>query len=309
MCKKTINEIYPCWREDKSKFVKQSTIALYSFIAEKHLLPRFGAELQTDEGCVQQFALEMLDRGMSVRSVKQMLLVLQMIVRYGSKKGWIEYSRWDIHMPQGPAVEGVQVFRVAEQRKIMNYLDEHISSRNLGIYICLCTGMRIGEICGLKWEDIDVTEGVIYIKRTVSRVYKEFPDERRTQVMVSTPKTVNSVRAVPVNHDLLKKLRRIVPLMRGDFYVLSNNSKPLEPRIYRFYYTRIIRRLGVPILKFHSLRHSFATRCIENNCDYKAVSCILGHSSITTTLNLYVHPDMEERRKCVNKMFKGIRPR
>ena len=90
------------------------------------------------------------------------------------------------------------------------------------------------------------------------------------------------------------------------FYVISNDSKPIEPRTYRTYYKRLMKSLNIPAIKFHGLRHSFATRCIESNCDYKTVSVLLGHSDISTTLNLYVHPNMEQKKRCISKMFKSL---
>ena len=83
-------------------------------------------------------------------------------------------------------------------------------------------------------------------------------------------------------------------------------KKPTEPRTYRNYYKQLMDKLEIPKLKYHGLRHSFATRCIESNCDYKTVSVLLGHSNITTTLNLYVHPNMEQKKRCIAKMFKSL---
>ncbi len=103
---------------------------------------------------------------------------------------------------------------------------------------------------------------------------------------------------------MLRPLKKIV---NGKFHVLTNEEKPTEPRTYRNYYKRMMEQLNIPPLKFHGLRHSFATRCIESNCDYKTVSVILGHSDITTTLNLYVHPNMEQKKRCIDKVFKSIK--
>ena len=110
-----------------------------------------------------------------------------------------------------------------------------------------------------------------------------------------------------MNKELLKMLRPLKKIVNGKFYVLTNEEKPTEPRTYRNYYKRMMEQLNIPPLKFHGLRHSFATRCIESNCDYKTVSVILGHSDITTTLNLYVHPNMEQKKRCVDKVFKSIK--
>lgn len=109
-----------------------------------------------------------------------------------------------------------------------------------------------------------------------------------------------------MNKELLKMLRPL-KIVNGKFYVLTNEEKPTEPRTYRNYYKRMMEQLNIPPLKFHGLRHSFATRCIESNCDYKTVSVILGHSDITTTLNLYVHPNMEQKKRCIDKVFKSIK--
>ena len=125
--------------------------------------------------------------------------------------------------------------------------------------------------------------------------------------IIGTPKTQNSIRDIPMNKELLKMLRPLKKIVNGKFYVLTNEEKPTEPRTYRNYYKRMMEQLNIPPLKFHGLRHSFATRCIESNCDYKTVSVILGHSDITTTLNLYVHPNMEQKKRCIDKVFKSIK--
>lgn len=103
---------------------------------------------------------------------------------------------------------------------------------------------------------------------------------------------------------MLKPLKRIVNPV---FFVLTNDAKPTEPRTYRSYYKKLMTTLNMPQLKFHVLRHSFATRCIESKCDYKTVSALLGHSNITTTLNLYVHPNREQKKKVIEQMFKTLR--
>ena len=189
----------------------------------------------------------------------------------------------------------------------MNYIREHFTFKNLGIYICLSAGIRIGEICALTWGDIDTDTGVISIRKTIQRIYIVEEDNRHTELVLDTAKTKNSIRDIPMNRDLLKILKPIKKVVNESFYVLTNEAKPTEPRTYRNYYKKLMRELDIPKLKFHGLRHSFATRCIESNCDYKTVSVILGHSNISTTLNLYVHPNMEQKKKCIDQMFKLLR--
>ena len=102
---------------------------------------------------------------------------------------------------------------------------------------------------------------------------------------------------------IVKPLKKVI---NDDYYILTNDDRPTEPRTYRNYYKRLMEKLDIPKLKYHGLRHSFATRCIEVGCDYKTVSVLLGHSNISTTLDLYVHPNMEQKKRCISKVFKSL---
>ena len=189
----------------------------------------------------------------------------------------------------------------------MNFVQENFTFRNLGVYICLSTGIRIGEICALTWNDIDTENGIIYVRKTIQRIYIIENGKRHTELLLDTPKTKNSIREIPMTKDLLKILKPLKKIVNNNFFVLTNDAKATEPRTYRNYYKKMLESLNIPELKFHGLRHSFATRCIESNCDYKTVSVILGHSNISTTLNLYVHPNLEQKKKCIEQMAKMLR--
>ena len=166
--------------------------------------------------------------------------------------------------------------------------------------------MRIGEICGLRWDDIDTDSGLIRVRRTVERIYVPEGGRKHTELIIGPPKTRNSVRDIPMTSNLLEMVLPFKEASDGQSYVLTNSRRPTEPRTYRAYYRKLLEDLGIPHLKFHGLRHSFATRCIESNSDYKTVSVLLGHSNISTTLNLYVHPNMEQKRRCIDRMFKTL---
>ena len=189
----------------------------------------------------------------------------------------------------------------------MDYVQSHFTFMNLGIYICLCAGLRIGEVCALVWDDIDVETGIINISKTIQRIYVIEGAEKHTEVIIDTPKSKNSIRVIPIAKDLMKMIKPFKKVVNGSFYVLTNSSHPTEPRTYRNYYKRLMKELDMPKLKFHGLRHSFATRCIESKCDYKTLSVLLGHSKISTTLDLYVHPNFEQKQQCVEQMFRRLR--
>ncbi|KAA5226538.1 MULTISPECIES: tyrosine-type recombinase/integrase [Bacteroides] len=306
MSNKTIREIAEAWKEYKRPYVKQSTMAAYVLILENHVLPEFGDNDSLHEHEVQAFVLKKIERGLSVKSVKDILIVLKMVMKFGVKNEWMKHYEWDIKYPANNQPKELEVLSVANHKKILDYVQHNFTFMSLGIYISLCTGLRIGEICALKWSDINVADGTITVQRTIERIYVVEGDKKHTQLVINTPKTVNSCREIPMSKELLAMVKPMKKVVNGDFYVLTNEDKPTEPRTYRNYYNRLMEKLDIPKLKYHGLRHSFATRCIEAGCDYKTVSVLLGHSNISTTLNLYVHPNMEQKKRCINKMLKSL---
>ncbi len=304
---KTIKEVSELWKKDKQMFVKSSTVAVYTLHLENYILPKFGEKASIDETDVQGFVLDSIRHGLSQKTVKDMLIVLKMVIRFGAKHGWLQYQEWSIKFPTEQKKQELEVLSISHQKKLMQYVTDNFTFRNLGIYICLSTGMRIGEVCALKWSDIDLGTETIHVNRTIERIYIIEGNERHTELVIGTPKTKNSIREIPISKELMKLIRPLKKLMNDDYFVITNEAKPTEPRTYRNYYKQLLKQLDIPDLKFHGLRHSFATRCIESQCDYKTVSVILGHANISTTLNLYVHPNMEQKKKCINQMFKALK--
>lgn len=305
--KKTIKEIANFWKEDKRQYVKQSTMAVYLLSLENHILPVFGSKMGVTEEDVQAFALEKLSGGLSQKTVKDMLIVLKMVLRFGEKQGWLSHTEWRVKYPTSQPAIALPILTKANQKKLMTYLKDNFSFLNLGILVCLSTGLRIGEVCALRWSDIDMVTGTLYVNRTIERIYIVDTEKPHTELVVNTPKTKNSLREIPLSKELVRVLRPLMKIVNVNYYILTNDMKPTEPRTYRNYFNRLLRQLDIPRLKFHGLRHSFATRCIESHCDYKTVSVLLGHADISTTLNLYVHPNEEQKRNCIDKMMRNMK--
>lgn len=305
--KKSFAQIVELWKTDKKQYVKKSSFSAYTLLIENHLLPEFGNKHSVEETEVQAFVFQKLESGLSQKTVKDILIVLKMILKFGAKNKWLSYDPFEIQYPTVRESQFIEVLSRTHQKKIMNYIQEHFTFRNLGVYICLSSGMRIGEICALTWEDIDTDNGVLRVNRTIQRIYVIEDGNRRTELVLDTPKTKNSIREIPISKDLLRILKPFKKIVNPSFFVLTNDTKPTEPRTYRSYYKNLIKYLEIPEIKFHGLRHSFATRCIESNCDYKTVSVLLGHSNISTTLNLYVHPNMEQKKKAIEQMLKTLK--
>ncbi|WP_192351114.1 site-specific integrase [Algoriphagus sp. Y33] len=304
---KTLSEVITLWKTDKRQYIKKSSFSAYVLLIENHILPAFEDKTGLNESDVQSFVFQKLDQGLSQKTVKDILIVLKMILKFGTKNQWLENTPLDIRFPTEREKQHLEVLSKTQQKKIMNYVQEHFTFRNLGIYICLSTGLRIGELCALTWEDIDTDHGVIQVGKTIQRIYIIENDIRKTELILDSPKTKNSIREIPMSRDLLRLLKPIKKIVNPVFFVLTNDQKPTEPRTYRSYYQKFMKELDMPELKFHGLRHSFATRCIESKCDYKTVSVLLGHSNISTTLNLYVHPNMEQKKKAIEQMSRALR--
>ena len=303
----TFSEIVVLWKDEKRQYVKQSTYAAYCFLLQNHLLPAFGSMRDITDAAVQQFVNCKLSAGLSQKSVKDMLVVVKMVLSFGSRKGLLPPRQIRTVFPMEGQRREIQVLSLHDQRLLMAHIKHNFSFLNLGILISLGTGLRIGEICALRWEDIDVRNGVLHVSRTLHRIYLVDGEEKTTGLIIDKPKTRHSDRVIPMSRDLMSIMRPLRHLVRDNFYVITNTPVPIEPQRYRLYFKKLLKELRLPPIRFHDLRHSFATRCIESKCDYKTVSALLGHANISTTLDLYVHPDMEQKKKVVEAVNKMLR--
>lgn len=300
------SQVARAWTDYKKRYVKRSTICNYQLSLQRHLLPEFGALHDISEEQVQKFVIGKLRAGLSQKSVRDMLVVLRMVSRYGAKHFGLKQPDWEIRFPSRPAEPRLPVLSLRHHRKLLDYVNNNLSYRNLGILICLHTGMRIGEVCALTWGDVDISRGVISVSKTISRIYVAEGDGGHTELAVTSPKTRNSCREIPMTRSLQQQLKPLKAKAYSSDYVITNRQRPTEPRTYRAYFSRLLVKIGIPHLKFHGLRHSFATRCIEGKADYKTVSVLLGHSKISTTLDLYVHPGNDQKKRCIDRMIKHL---
>lgn len=299
-------DLVSLWKDEKVHYVKRSTFAAYSLLLKNHLLPEFGDYQDITEDVVQKFVISKIEDGLSQKSVKDMVIVLKMVLSFGMRKNVFPYRPLNVRYPTERVKNDLSVMNKADQKLIMNHIRKNLSNRNLGIYLSLSAGLRIGEVCALRWCDLDLKRGVIHVSKTVQRIYVIDEGIPHTELLLGTPKTAHSIREIPMSSDLIGILDSIVPGKYPYNYVMTDSPKPTEPRTYRNWYKSLLHELDLPDMRFHSLRHSFATRCIEGHCDYKTVSVILGHSDISTTLNLYVHPDMDQKRRCMERVCRVL---
>lgn len=294
------------WKMEKGRYVKVSTMAAYSLIIRNHLEPCFDLLDDVDQRSVQGMVDEKLASGMNASTIKGLLIVLKMILRFAERQGLVEHRTIEIRFPTQRIKPQMPVLSVNEEQRMLGYLSRHRGTYNLGLQICLLTGVRIGEVCALRWRDVDMAAGVIRIRRTVHRVYLIDKDPKHSELTIDFPKTASSYRDIPIIKELSDILNEYSKGNSPDRFVVSGRFSPAEPQTMRNHFKRVADSLDLSMSRFHGLRHTFATRCVESKCDYKTLSTILGHSNVGTTLNLYVHPGMEQKRKCVEEMIRSI---
>lgn len=296
------------WLEEKKNYVKESTYANYRTLIINHLVPEFGnmSLKDIDYNIIQKSILNWATEGrvdgkggLSIKTIKDMVVVLKMCLRDADIDERQITKHSGITYPVKKCTDKSLALNETQFKKYQEAILKNLNTETMGFLICLFTGLRIGELCALKWSDINMEEKIISINKTIQRIYiKNIDTKGMTHVTISAPKSPKSIRVVPIAEnifDVLYKRRQ-----DNKCYVITGTEKYIEPRLYRKHYLNFITENSLEYIHFHGLRHTFATRCIAAGADYKTVSELLGHASVNMTLNLYVHPHLDEKRKCVN---------
>ena len=311
----TVKALADEWLNYKASRVKSSTYMQYRFYLDRYILPLLGQnniiEINTDtidraasyyicEGSLRQGC------GLSPKTVNSILSVIKMLWQYAqSNKNYpVQLISITYYAPAAPKIS---VLSTTEQIKLVKRLQSEPDGISLGILISLFTGLRIGEVCGLRWGDISFQNATMRVERTVQRIQNPSPDREQTGktiLLITTPKTIHSVREIPLCQFLLKQLASYQH--DNSLYLLTCKKTCMEPRnLYRAY-KRIMKELDLGNYSFHALRHTFATRWIENGLDVKSLSEILGHEDIHITLKRYVHPSLSVKREQINRLAEDI---
>ena len=299
------------WLESIRGTVKESTYTRYHRTVHSYLAPALGRypASRLDSPLVGRLKEELLSgggrrrAGLSEKTVSDILSVLKMILLHAAGQGYPVINAAMIRSPRKNRkdVRVVPPEVIGRLEEVLLQSDDAVS---LGILLTLHTGIRSGELCGLRWGDINFCHRTLRISRTVERIADLEPGRAaRTKLVVSEPKTESSRREIPLPQELCRflKARRGSP----GAYLLTDSEKPSEPHTLYVRYRRLLRRHGFAGYTFHALRHSFATRGIASGFDVKSLSEILGHSDVTTTLRCYVHPSIEQKRRQMETLFDG----
>ena len=309
---KTLAQWMVYWMENELLgSVKESSYQTYKNQLNKHILPRLGnfelAALTPAE--VHAFLQELQHIGLSESMTRSVYRLLSAGIRAALDEGIIRRNPCKkIRIQRGERKEQ-RVLSQEEQKKTELALME---SGNLPAIVSMYTGLRLGEICSLKWKDIDWANGTITVRRTVQRLqHMEAENGRKTMLMIGSPKSYSSYRTIPVPAAILQKLKEISErtLQTGEAgeFIFSTTSRVTEPRTVQRRFERDMKTLGIAGVHFHTLRHSFATRLLELGVDIKTVSVLLGHGSPKTTLDCYAHSLLEYQRAAVDRLAAYVR--
>ena len=291
------------WLDNKKINLKESSFARYHQVIHGQILPYFkNIKLsKISKDIVDNFIKDKLNHGridgnggLSNKSVSDILNILLKIIGYGEKKHCISNFDYDINRPTIKNNE-LPILSRTDQDKLIQYLNDNLDHKKLGVLLALCTGIRLGELCALKWSDIDFDNRILSITKTLQRIKNTDPNSSsKTKMVITSPKSQKSIREIPLSSSLINILEKYKK--QGAIYILSGTTKYIDPRVYQDIFKRYIKEAVIDPINFHALRHTFATRAIEQKFDDKSLSELLGHATVRFTMERYVHSSVEIKR-------------
>ena len=283
------------WLNHIENTVKKSTYQKYCSIVKNHIDTNIIGSLPVrylSPNSYSNYTKSKLDSGaLSPKTVNDIVIVIGLSLSYAEEVYGIKKVR--LQRVKEPKKE-MRVLSIQEQKQLERYLYHDMNLYKFGVLLALYTGMRIGELCALQWDDI--RPDCIVISKTMHRIQ----DSNHTIIEITEPKTPSSVRAIPIPQflqSIIDKYRQ-----QNGYVLVNRNGKYVEPRLMQLNFKRMVEDCGLPKTNFHALRHTFATRCIEAGFDVKSLSEILGHADVKTTLNKYVHSSFELKQENMKRL-------
>ncbi|MDD5924074.1 MAG: site-specific integrase [Clostridia bacterium] len=308
--KKTFKDWISEWEEQKKQFVKESTLVNYENTVKNHIIPQLGeypiALISTS--LMKQFVMQKLNNGrldgnggLSAKTMTDILTIIKEVFKYAQCSGTQSMCNFE-QITIKKSIQEMRVLTRNEENRLLTVITNNMDIYKLGVYICLFTGIRVGELCALQWRNISFSDKTLKVDHTMQRL--QCGDEhgiKKTKIIVSDPKSFASVRVIPLPDFLLDMLRPFIG-KANSFVLASENKEYTEPRTMQNKFKKYLKEGQIAEANFHSLRHTFATRCIELGFDVKTLSEILGHSSVKITLDRYVHSSMEQKMLNMEKL-------
>lgn len=295
------------WFCHMKPLVKESTYRKYSNLWQSYIRPQLGHMQIPDisQSILEEYCTALLTsggskgEGLSAKTVSDTMSLIRCVLQFCiSKKIVVSCDTRMITVKQ--CTKKMRVLTVKEQQILCNHIYSDLSPQNVGVLFCLFTGIRVGEICALKWEDISFSENTVHIHQTMQRIQID-ETENKTKIIITTPKSTCSIRTIPLPDELISVLKTVRGSASG-YFLTGSDKRWIEPRTMQYHFKSLLKRCKIEDANYHALRHTFATRCVELGFDVKSLSEILGHASVNITMNRYVHPSMNLKRKNMERL-------
>ncbi len=295
------------WFCHMKPLVKESTYRKYSNLWQSYIRPQLGHMQIPDisQSILEEYCTALLTsggskgEGLSAKTVSDTMSLIRCVLQFCiSKKIVVSCDTRMITVKQ--CTKKMRVLTVKEQQILCNHIYSDLSPQNVGVLFCLFTGIRVGEICALKWEDISFSENTVHIHQTMQRIQID-ETENKTKIIITTPKSTCSIRTIPLPDELISVLKTVRGSASG-YFLTGSDKRWIEPRTMQYHFKSLLKRCKIEDANYHALRHTFATRCVELGFDVKSLSEILGHASVNITMNRYVHPFMNLKRKNMERL-------
>jgi len=304
-------DVLEAWQNSNRVRLKNASTSRYQNLIDTHILPELGTKRmsQLSGSVINRYLAKKLERGrldgtggLSASYVRSITLIIGSALNYAVAENLCSPLQTPIVKPSLPKKE-LNILCEQKQSTLEQELLNNMNEEKLLIYLTLYTGLRIGEVCALRWEDICLDSKLIYVRQTISRVWDSENGKKCSRLIVGSPKTESSLRCIPICSKLYAVLSQF-PYRKSRGYILSskNNGGFISPRTFEYQYKKILKAAHLELINYHALRHTFATRCIECGVDIKSLSEILGHANVSITLNTYVHSSIELKRLQLEKI-------
>ncbi|MBQ8349874.1 MAG: site-specific integrase [Ruminococcus sp.] len=296
----TVTQLFSEWHSSIKHKVKESTAANYYLKANKHILPAFGDKSaeSIEDTEIYAFIESKQKVGLSNRYISDMLIVMKSMFKYAVRTYHIYNPMEYIKMPRAKNPE-ITLLDENEQAKLKEYIGHNQNKATLGVALSMTTGIRIGELCALQWKDINLEKRILTVSKTMQRVQIQGSD-KKTKLVITEPKSESSRRKIPIPKGMIAFLEKFKG--KDSDYILSGKEKPIEPRSMQYRFQKILKNVKLPSVHFHALRHIFVSTCVKLGFDVKALSELLGHSTVELTLNRYVHSSFEQKIKYMERL-------
>lgn len=308
------SEVLYLWEQSNRVRLKGGTEQRYDYLIKTHILPELGSLKlsKISATTVNSFLNKKLNSGringkggLSAAYVSSIMIIVSSALSFAVAEQMCPPLRTPIFKPQAEKKD-LEILSFEDQATLEQYARANPSPTSIGILISLYMGLRIGEVCALSWEDVDLSNGVLHVRHTVARVKNESKDMvAKTRLIIDEPKTKASKRDIPIPSTLLPVLAEYRKNSETK-WLASEKGTFISPRTYEYRYHQVLNICGVAHINYHALRHTFASRCVAVGVDIKSLSELLGHGNSAITLNTYVHSSMEQKQNQLEKLVSPV---